>query len=508
MSRMLSKAIAAAAVAVPLAAAGPAAFAQGAGPTLQVATDQSPVGLDPHLATAFSTALINGNIYEGLTAIDADLRTVPALAEAWEVSSDGLTYTFRLKQGATFHDGSPVTAEDVVASFERVRNPATGSPFATRLAPVASMQAADPRTVRITLSAPSAPFATQLSTIAVVPARSARGEGDLQRQPVGTGPFRFAQWVPDTYIHLERHPGYHEQGLPKLGAVRFNIVPEAATRQVGLAGGTYQMLPSIDSATALSLQGQPNVRLLETQDLAYSLIGMNTTRAPFDRPEVREAVNAALDREELVQAAYFGRARPAGPLSPALTDWALPTAEFPCYAAGPDRARELLRAAGLTTPVPVTLSVLGSLSQVVDVAQVVQAQLNRAGFEVTLDVQEQGRFIQSWRNSEFQAFVSLNSGGPDPDDYFGRTFQTGGATNVMKFSDPAIDALLAEARSATDTARRKALYDDVQKRLACTGPIAHLAYGTLATATTPAVSGYSMIANRSTRALRETTLSR
>lgn len=468
---------------------------------LEIATDQSPVGLDPHVATSFATQLVTSTIYEGLTAIDPELRVVPALAASWTVSDDGKTYRFQLRPGAAFHNGRPVAPLDVAASIARVRDPRTGSPYASRFAGILSVEPDGNGRIEIALDQPSAPFLAQLATLAVVPAEAVP---ELARRPVGTGPFRFKEWVPDTYIALDRNPAYWEAGLPRLAGLKFNIVPEAATRQLGVQSGAYRMLPSLDAASAAALANQSRVRVLQTQDLAYSVIGLNTSRPPFDKPEVREAVNLALDRQQVVDAAYFGKGAPAGPLSPALRDWALPTADFPCYRPDPARARQLLQGAGLTLPLKITLNVLGSLQQVVDVAQVVQAQLGQAGFEVALNVQEQGRFIQDWRAGSFQAFASLNSGGTDPDDYFGRSFATGGATNVYKFSDPRLDALLSEARTSQDPAARKRLYDEAQRLLACRGPAVHVAYGTLFTAVRADVGGFTPSATRSLRALRDT----
>ena len=467
---------------------------------LEIATDQSPVGLDPHVATSFATQLVTGTIYEGLTAIDAGLHVVPALAQSWTVSEDGRGYRFQLRAGAVFHNGRRLAPADVIASIARVRDPKTGSPFASRFTAVAGVTADGDDAVRITLEQPSTPFLSQLASLAIVPAEAV---AELARKPVGTGAFRFREWVPDTFIALDRNPDYWEPGLPHLAGLKFNIVPEAATRQLGLQSGTYRMVPSLDAATAAGLAGQSRVRLLEAQDLAYSLIGLNATRAPFDNPAVREAVNLAIDRAQLVDAAYFGRGVPAGPLSPALRDWALPVADFPCYRPDPARARKLLAEAGLTLPVKITLNVLGSLQLVVDVAQVVQAQLDKAGFEVTLNVQEQGRFIQDWRAGNFQAFASLNGGGIDPDDYFGRTFATGGATNVFKYSNPALDQLLADARTAQDPAVRHKKYNEAQAILACQGPAVHLAYGTLFTAVRADVKGFEPIATRSLRGLKD-----
>ena len=466
---------------------------------LAIATDQSPVGLDPHIATSFATQLVTSTIYEGLTAIDAGLRVVPALAASWTVSDDGLTYRFQLRPGATFHNGRAVTPADVAASVARVRDPKTGSPYASRFAAVKSVEP-DGNAVVVTLSEPSAPLLGQLAALAIVPPEAT---AELARRPVGTGAFQFKEWVPDTYIALERNGAYWERGLPHLAGLKFNIVPEAATRQLGIQGGTYQLVPTLDAATSAALAGQSRVKVLPTQDLAYSLIGLNVAQPPFDKPAVREAVNFAIDRAQLAEAAYFGRAVPGGPLSPALKDWALPVAGFPCYQPDPARAKMLLQDAGLMLPVKVTINVLGSLQQVVDVAQVVQAQMNKAGFEVALNVQEQGRFIQDWRAGKFEAFASLNGGGIDPDDYFSRGFATGGATNVYKYSNPELDALLAEARTASDPAARKPLYDKAQRILACHGPAVHLAYGTLFTAVRADVQGFEPNPTRSLRGLRD-----
>ena len=464
---------------------------------LDIATDQSPVGLDPHVATSFATQLITSTMYEGLTAIDAGLRVVPALAQSWTVSDDGRTYRFQLRPGARFHNGRAVTPADVAASIARVRDPKTGSPYASRFTGITSVAPDGEGAVTVTLEQPSAPLLAQLASLAIVPSEAV---AELARRPVGTGPFQFKEWVPDTYIALDRNAAYWEQGLPRLAGLKFNIVPEAATRQLGIQSGIYRMVPSLDAATTAALSGQSRVKVIP---VAYSVVGLNASKPPFDKPEVREAVNLAIDRSQLAEAAYFGKAVPAGPLSPALTDWALPTSEFSCYRPDSARARKLLQDAGLTLPVKVTLNVLGSLQQVVDVAQVVQAQMDKAGFAVTLNVQEQGRFIQDWRGGNFEAFASLNSGGTDPDDYFGRSFATGGATNVYKYSNPQLDTLLANARTSQDPAARKRMYADVQRILACRGPAVHLAYSTLFTAVRADVQGFEPSATRSLRGLRD-----
>ncbi len=470
--------------------------------TLEIAIDQSPVGLDPHVATAFSTFAVIGQIYDGLVELNAELELEPALAASWEVSDDALTYTFTLREGVTFHNGRALTSDDVVYSYERIMAEETGSPFASRFSQVASVSAPDARTVVFTLNVPYAPFLSNLTNLSVIPKEAA---SDLQQNAVGTGPFRFAEWVPDTYVLLEANPDYYREGEPGVAELRFNIVPEASTRAAGLRSGEYQFLPDVDPATAETLRTVPNVTLLETQDLAYTLLGLNVSEPPFDDPRVREALNLAIDRDEIVQAVYFGNAVAGGPLSPGLSDWALETSEFGCYTSDPEAAQALLAEAG-QEGLEFEILTFGTIQVVSDLAQVLQAQLKRAGITTTLDVAEFGTFVQRWQNSDFEAFVSLNGGSTDPDGYFYRTFYTGGSTNVFKYSDPEVDGLLDEGQTESDDAARFDIYADVQRDLACTGPAAHVAYGTLFTAVGEGVAGFEQLPTRSLRYLRNVTL--
>ncbi len=475
---------------------------------LEVGVDSSPVGLDPHLITAFpSFQVVSGTIYEGLTAIDKDLRVQPSLAQSWTVSADGKTYVFKLRAGMTFHNGAPVEAADVVASFHRVTAKDIASPLASRLATMAGVVATDPLTVTLTLKEPTAPLLVSLATLAIVPRAFEADKDSLQRNPVGTGPFKFKEWQPNGFIALSKNEHYWRAGAPKLDGIKFDIVPESATRQVGIASGQFGMLANIDPATALQLKDKPNVRLAETLELSYTLIGMNASKPPFNNPKVREAFEYALDRPEIIAAALFGAGVPAGPLSPALKEWATPTSAYPCYKHDPAKAMALLKEAGVAMPVAITMNVLPR-QDIKDIAQVAQAQLNKAGFRVELKNQEIGAFVQDWRNSNFETFASANGGSPDPSDYFDRTFHTGGSTNVFKYGNPEVDSLLDNARGMTDMAARKAAYAKVQAILACQGPAAHIAYGQLFTALRPNVVGFEMMANRSLAGLADTAIAK
>jgi peptide/nickel transport system substrate-binding protein len=474
--------------------------------TLEIAVDQSPVGLDPHIATAFSTFAIVGQIYDALVEINPELQIEPALAASWEISDDGLSYTFTLRDDVTFHNGRAMTAEDVVYSYERLVAEETGSPLASRFEQVAGVEAIDDHTVVFTLSSAFAPFLSNLTNLTVIPQEVVEEHGNLQQVAVGTGPFMLEEWVPDTYILLRANPDYYREGQPGVEALRYHIVPEAATRAAGLRTGTYHFLPEVDPATAETLQGTANITLLSTQDLAYSLLGFNVTREPLDDPRIREAINLAIDRDEIVDAVYFGHAVPGGPLSPALSDWAVGTDTFDCYQADPEAARSLLAEAGYPDGFDLEVITFGTRRDVSDLAQVLQAQLQDVGINVTLDVQEFGTFVQNWGDSEFDAFVSLNGGSIDPDGYFYRTFRTGGSTNVYQYSDEDVDRLLQEGQTTTDQQERYDIYARLQEQLACEGPVAHIAYGTLFTAHRDNLQGFEQIPTRSLRFLRNVTL--
>jgi len=472
--------------------------------TLEIAIDQSPVGLDPHVATAFSSFAVIDQIYDGLLELNSELEFEPALAESWEVSDDGLTYTFTLRDDVTFHNGRAMTSEDVVYSYNRIMAEETGSPTASRFTQVASVEAPDARTVVFTLKGPFAPFLSNLTNLTVIP-REVVEEGNVQQEAIGTGPFMLEEWVPDTYVLLRANPNYYREGEPGVEALRFNIVPEASTRAAGLRSGEYHFLPDVDPATAETIRGVPGVTLLETQDLAYTLLGLNVSQPPFDDPRVREAINLAIDRDEIVQAVYFGNAVPGGPLSPGLSEWALDTDEFSCYQSDPEAASALLAEAG-QEDLEFEMLTFGTIPVVSDLVQVLQAQFERAGITATINVAEFGTFVQRWQNSDFEAFVSLNGGSTDPDGYLYRTFYTGGSTNVFNYSDPEVDALLDEGQTVTNDEARYDAYAEVQRHLACTGPAAHVAYGTLFTAIGEDVQGFEQLPTRSLRYLRNVTL--
>lgn len=482
------------------------AAAQDKGGTLEIAIEGSPVGLDPHVATAFTSTQVFGQIYEGLVEIDKNLKVKPALASSWTVGGGGLRYVFKIRPNVVFHDGTPMTASDVVYSFNRVRDPKIGSAYASRIDLIKNIRATGPLEVTIDLSKTYTPFLSQISAISIVSEKYVKAGGDLKSKAMGTGPFILKTWIPDTSLLLTKNTKYWMKDLPYLDALKFNIVTDQSTRQVGLQSGTYQFIPAMDATAAMTLKNANNVKISEVPDLSYMLVGMNVSKPPFNNAKVRQALNYAINRPELVEAVFFGRGTPAGPLSPVLDDFTLPTTSYPCYKYDPNQAKKLLAEAGFPNGVDLTISTFGTIKAVLDTAQVVQAQLNKAGFRTKLNIMEYGNFVSAWRNSDFQAFVSINGGNIDPDGYLYRTFLSTGTTNVFKYNSPRVDKLLVQARSIPNGNGRIQQYAALQKELACSGPISHLAYGNLFTGMRSNVKGFEPVSTRSLLYLRQTYL--
>ncbi|HZJ09067.1 MAG TPA: ABC transporter substrate-binding protein, partial [Trueperaceae bacterium] len=191
---------------------------------------------------------------------------------------------------------------------------------------------------------------------------------------------------------------------------------------------------------------------------------------------------------------------------PGLKSWAVDTSQFQCYATNLDTARSLLAEAGYPDGFETEILTFGTIQVVSDTAQVLQAQLAEVGIDANLNVAEFGAFVQDWTNSNFDMFVSLNGGSTDPDGYLHRTFVTDGSTNVYNYSDPEVDEWLEAGRTNADMAERAEIYEQLQEKLACEGPIAHIAYGTLFSAVADEVEGFQQLPTRSLRYLREVTL--
>lgn len=463
------------------------------------------VGYDPAVVTATSSMEFLAVVYQRLVRFDDEGQPQPELAESWETPDD-LTYVFTLREGVMFQNGQPLTAEDVKFTFDRIKDPATSSSWATQFEPVEAIEATDDRTVTFRLSTPYGPFLATLSSVysSIVPMTPE--PTDFQATMIGTGAFALAEAQPDTQTTLTAHPDYWEAGLPQLGTLTYRILPDEATRLASIRTGEIGLTTLADPVSVDAATSSEGVEVLEQDTTDYFLLGFNCARAPFDNQQVRQALSMAIDRQAIVDAVFFGNGQVTGPIVPTLGDWAQPVDQLPTYAVNREEAAPLLEEAGQAG---LTFRILvGQLyPEFVNIALVIQDQLREIGVTAELEQVEWATFIERWRARDFDAFVSFNGSGNDPDRALYPAFYTDGSVNAFQFSDPEVDELLDTGRTTPDREARKATYQQLEVALAEAAPAVFISTRTAYYAVRDNVTGFAPSASQSWETLKQTAVS-
>lgn len=439
-------------------AAGTASGAPSSGGTLTVGLDSDPTSLDPIGDTGYAGSLVTPQIFDTLVVAADDGTIGPGLAERWNVSEDGRTYTLTLRAGVRFHDGTPLDAGAVVASLRRSAGRA--SPWASDLAPVTGMKATGDTTVVLSLARPFAPL---LSTLAdkpgmiASPSAVARAGRRFGAEPVGSGPFVFDHWTRNQELVLRRNPDYWDTGKPKLDSVVFKPLPDPTQKVTNLISGQIQTVDYVPPELISRVEGASNLELKQGPGPYNSVVymPMNTARPPLDDPDVRQAISLAIDRESIVRNVAFGAGTPArSMLSP--TSWGF-SDEVPAIAHDPARAKALLggRTVRLELQVPPTYA---------QAAQVIEQNLAEAGIDVTLRRMDWGQLIDGFYKGDFDLQVQdlLGMQRSDPDGALSSFYAPDGSNNGVGFSDQQITDLLLRARAGSDEQQRKPLYVEIQ----------------------------------------------
>lgn len=472
--------------------------------------------LDPAVAVFTFAREIMGNIYDPLLIKDPDTGEIkPSLATSYTVSPDGRVILLKLRQGVKFHDGTPMTAEAVAFSLNRIKDPALRSPFAaTILGPVERIETPDPFTIQITLSTPFAPFLDALTEIGlapVSPAAVSKYGKDFGQNPVGTGPFMVKELVPNQRVRLVRNPDYRwaprifkHPGPAYLDELVYTVVPEDATRVAQLVRGEVHVLYNAPPREVERLKRNPNFRAyFKDQAGVPRVIILNTSRWPFDDVRVRIAVAHAINKEELLRTVYENIGGVANtPLSPATWGYNK-TVEQAGYPYNPDRARQLLTEAGWRPgpdgilvkdgrPFRIRLWTITVAQQLLD-AQVKQAQLRAVGIDAQINAIEQAPYLAAIRKGDHEMagmlFVSA-----DPDVLFiiGHSSQIERGWNTALYRNPELDRLLEEGRTTMEPRKRYEIYTRVQEHLLRNAPYIPHYVITRAFLTTAAVNGYRL----------------
>lgn len=508
--RTMLKATGGAAALAATARLSPAVFAQGASAakgTLVIGKGQEAVGLDPAKTTAASSQDLQFVVYDRLVTFDDQNKPQPALAEKWD-NPDETTFVFHLRPGATFQDGTPLTSADVKATFDRINDPKTASPWASQFAPVASIEATDPQTVTFKLKQAYGPFLATLSAVysSIVPKAALDKGTDLQATMIGTNAFGLKEYKKDVETILDAFPKYWQEGLPKLAELDYKILPDEPSRLSAIRAGDIALTTLADPANVDTAKKADHVKVIDQDTTDYYLMGLNCKQAPFDNVKVRQAMSYAIDRQAIVEAVFFGQGKVTGPIVPTLGDWALPVSDFASYKPDADKAKSLLQEAGVSN---LSFKILvGSLyPEFVSIALVIQDQLKKVGVKVDLDQVEWGTFIDRWKKRDFQAFVSYNGSGNDPDRAIYPALHTGGSVNAFQFSDPQIDGLLDQARNTNDAAARKKLYNQIEPLVVDQAPAIFICTRTAHYALRDNVSGFAPSPSQTWDTLKQTTVS-
>lgn len=475
--------------------------------TLTVANVADAVKLDPAFVTDTPTETVTNQIFDRLVRRDRDGNIVPGLATNWDVSTDGTAWVFRLRKGVKFHDGTPFNAEAVVFAYTRLKDPDLASPGAKDVMCIKEIKALDELTVRMTLTDPQAGFLDRIvmcnRTAIVSPSAVRKWGKDFAAHPVGTGPFKFAEWIPDTRVVLARNEDYF-LGAPKLERLVFRPIPDAETQLIELETGGVDMILKVQPSNIERLKNSKNLTLHSLPDYSACYIFMNCSKFPFNDVRVRKAMNHAIPVDQIRNVMLKDAVAPLDSALPTST-WAYSRPETR-YDHNPKKAAAFLKEAGFVLnkqgilekdgkPLAITFySPDGRYLKDKEIASVTQEALRELGIKVSIKVMEWGAYLSAVDGGEHEmCLLGWSQGHPDPSyflDYQFKSQASGGWANDMFYDDPVVDDLLTKAAGMLEPDARKPLYHQVLEQIAKNAPMIPVYSAKLTYATGSWVKGY------------------
>lgn len=432
------------------------------GGTLKIGVQGDPVELDPGLVLLDAAGLVIDFVYEGLTHEGPDLSPQPRLATDWTISDDGLVYTFNLREGVKFHNGRTLVAEDVKYTIDRIMHPDTGSPWQGNAESIESVEAPDETTVVINLLRPDVSILSVLGRrgFGIVPREEVELNGDLRQVMVGTGPFRFIEFVPNSHLHLEKNAGYWLEGRPYLDRVEIQVIPDDTARTTALISGTVDLIESTPAKDYEIIDSTDSLQRIGGESANLRWIVFNQRREPWDRPEVRQAVARGIIRQQMIDAAVFGQGAPLIGVFPA-SFWA----GWPEAAPEGDIEGAAADIAALDLPKDLKPGILSwsEYDFLLNTSVVFQEQLRLMGIESELEPVENATYLERHFSGDFDIAVMGAGGYRDPNDFLGQSWSTDGTTNASGYSNPEMDELLLAAVAEPDQEKRRDLYLQIQE---------------------------------------------
>jgi peptide/nickel transport system substrate-binding protein len=440
--------------------------------------------LIPILATDSASHAVAGQIYNGLVKYDKNLAIVGDLAESFDISNDGLTITFHLRHGVKWHDGAPFTSRDVLYTYRVIIDPKTPTAYAEDFKQVKSLAAPDDYTIRVTYGSPFAPALASWGTN-ILPAHLLTGQditkSPLARKPVGTGPYIFKEWIAGQKIVLEANPVYFE-GRPYIDRYIYRIIPDTSTMYMELKAGAIDLM----SLTPVQYARQTTSQRFTAQfnkfrypSSGYLYMGYNLRHPLFGDKRIRQAITAAINKDELIHGVLFGMGQKAhGPIVPGR--WAYnPNIKDIAY--NPKYAAELLAQAGWKDknadgilvkdgkPFQFTILTNQGNQQRLLSAQIIQQRLKFIGIDVKIRIVEWATFLKEYIDKgNFEVVMLAWNISQDPDmyDVWHSSKTNPGELNFVGFKNAEVDRLLVDGRSTFDMEKRKKAYFRIQEILA------------------------------------------
>lgn len=463
------------------------------------------VSLDPGIVTDGESFKVTQNVFETLLNFGEQDTTInPGLAKEWEVSEDGLTYTFQLQEGVKFHDGTDFNAEAVIKNINRWKGgkeedfyyfnsmfKAEGEDI------IKDVTAEGDYTVVFTLSRPQAPFLKNLamSPFGIGSPTAFEAAGDkFGDNPVGTGPFKFTDWKRNDSITIEKFEDYWQEGLPKLDKVIFRSIPDNSARLNELMAGNIDLADGVNPSDGKTVEGDSTLQLIERPSMNIGYLGLTNTRAPFDNKLVRQAVNYAIDKQAIVDAFFEGRAEvAANPMPSSISGYNDAISPYPY---DPEKAKSLLAEAGYdgkeielwAMPVPRPYMPDGA-----KVAEVIQKNLEDVGIPSKIVTFEWATYLEKAKNGEADAFMLGWTGDNGDADNFIYTLldkDNIGSNNYAYYTNEEVHELLIQAQSETDENVRNELYKKAQEIIHDDAPWVPLAHSTPLLAAKAGVKGF------------------
>ena len=463
--------------------------------------------LDPYDANDTLSQAVAKSFYQGLFGFDKDMKRINVLADSYQVSDDGLTYTIKLHSGVKFQDGTDFNAEAVKANLDRASNPDNHLKRYNLFKYIASTEAVDPTTVKITLKQPFSAFINILAHPAaamISPAALKKYGKEIGFHPVGTGPFELVTWNQTDFVKVKKWDGYWKKGYPKLDSITWRPVVDNNTRAAMLQTGEANFAFPVPYEQAKLLEKNSKLDVVVSPSIMQRYISLNVTQKPFDNPKVRDALEYAINRQALVKVAFAGYATPATGLVPPSIEYAQ---TYPPVPYDPAKAKALLKEAGYPNGFETTLWSSHNHSTAQKVLQFVQQQLAQVGVKVKVTAMDAGQraaevegkgqkesgvrmFYTGWSASTGEADWALTP-------LFATAAWPPAIFNTAFYSNPKVDKDLADALKTTDSKQKAELYKDAQDTIWNDHPWIPLVVEQLVSAHSKNLTGFYMMPDTS-----------